>query len=473
MTEKLILNEEPTVFISYSWTTPEHEEWVKDLASRLYTEGVEVKFDKWELEVGNDIFAYMETMVVDPKIDKVLIICDEGYKNRADGRVGGVGAETELMSPNIYGKANQNKFIPIVAERGSNGEAFIPAFLSSRMYIDLTSDYESNFQSLMRNIVGAPLHRKPSKGKLPSYLFREEADHSELSNILRKMEVSSEKTPKKLTALSGEFIDSFVETLEAFSFTVEDANNIDDDIVEKIKDMQPLRDDYIKALNLLLENDRLDVDFIVEFFENVYPFSANRTDGQFYESQFDHFKFLINEMFLYTVSILVKNKEYKLLTEVLYSDFHNRSRYESGTPLSYIDFYFYLRSLDYRNEKLSLRRVSVHADMLTQRAKRPDEIIMADLLLYFISALNNEDSWSLWFPIAYIYLKDQTPFRFLSRLKSKSHFNDVKTIFNVDNKDVFIQKINAMKKLEGHQGGFKMVPTITKFIKLDDICTLP
>jgi hypothetical protein len=53
----------PKVFISYSWTTPEHEEWVVDLATRLMHNGVSVVLDKWDLKEGQDVYAFMESMV--------------------------------------------------------------------------------------------------------------------------------------------------------------------------------------------------------------------------------------------------------------------------------------------------------------------------------------------------------------------------------------------------------------------------
>ena len=42
----------PKVFISYSWTTPEHEEWVLNLANDLNDSGIFVVLDKWDLRPG-------------------------------------------------------------------------------------------------------------------------------------------------------------------------------------------------------------------------------------------------------------------------------------------------------------------------------------------------------------------------------------------------------------------------------------
>ncbi|WP_408698880.1 SEFIR domain-containing protein [Acinetobacter baumannii] len=46
MTE--IHDQKPKVFISYSWTTPEHEKWVDELAHSLHDADIHVIFDKWD-----------------------------------------------------------------------------------------------------------------------------------------------------------------------------------------------------------------------------------------------------------------------------------------------------------------------------------------------------------------------------------------------------------------------------------------
>jgi len=46
--------EQPKVFISYSWSSPQHEQWVLDLAERLSGDGIIVVLDKWDLKEGQD-----------------------------------------------------------------------------------------------------------------------------------------------------------------------------------------------------------------------------------------------------------------------------------------------------------------------------------------------------------------------------------------------------------------------------------
>ena len=59
----------------------------------------------------------MEQMVTDPTVDKVLIVCDSQYKEKADGRIGGVGSEVELMVNCIANDTAQEKFFALACEK--------------------------------------------------------------------------------------------------------------------------------------------------------------------------------------------------------------------------------------------------------------------------------------------------------------------------------------------------------------------
>jgi hypothetical protein len=99
----------PKTFVSYSWSSPEHQQWVIDLATQLRENGVDAILDKWDLKEGHDSIAFMERMVTDPTVEKVIMVSDRVYAEKADGRRGGVGAEAQIISPQIYAKADQNK----------------------------------------------------------------------------------------------------------------------------------------------------------------------------------------------------------------------------------------------------------------------------------------------------------------------------------------------------------------------------
>ena len=128
----------PKLFISYSWSNPEHEQWVVDLAEQLVESGIEVILDKWDLKEGHDAIAFMEKMVTDPAIKKVAIICDEIYAQKADNRAGGVGTETQIISREVYEKSSQDKFVAVLSKKDANGKPCLPTYYSSRIYIDLS-----------------------------------------------------------------------------------------------------------------------------------------------------------------------------------------------------------------------------------------------------------------------------------------------------------------------------------------------
>ena len=125
----------PKLFISYSWTTPDHVNWVIRLAEDLRENGIEVILDKWDLREGQGSHAFMEKMVTYPEIKKVLLICDKEYVAKADDRTGGVGTETQIITPEIYEKQDQTKFVAVVTERNEAGKPYTPAFYGSRIFI--------------------------------------------------------------------------------------------------------------------------------------------------------------------------------------------------------------------------------------------------------------------------------------------------------------------------------------------------
>jgi len=163
----------PRLFISYSWSTSEHEQWVIDLAIELVNSGVDVVLDKWDLREGHDSIAFMEKMVNDPSISKVVLVCDQVFASKADDRAGGVGTETQIISAEIYAKQSQDKFVAVIAEKSDGGKPYLPTYYKSRIYVDLSErdHYAENFEKLLRWIFDKPLYLKPEIGKPPSFII--------------------------------------------------------------------------------------------------------------------------------------------------------------------------------------------------------------------------------------------------------------------------------------------------------------
>ena len=101
---------------SYSWTSPEHQALVRSWADRLLSDGIEVIIDVYDLTEGDDKNAFMEQMVTNSTVSHVLVICDCGYRDKANERRDGVGTESQIISQEVYESVDQSKFVPIVCE---------------------------------------------------------------------------------------------------------------------------------------------------------------------------------------------------------------------------------------------------------------------------------------------------------------------------------------------------------------------
>ncbi|MCL1935928.1 MAG: toll/interleukin-1 receptor domain-containing protein, partial [Defluviitaleaceae bacterium] len=157
----------PKIFISYSWSVADK---VLELAERLVNPGgVDVILDKWDLKEGHDKYAFMEQAVNNPEVTHVLLICDKSYTEKANGRKGGVGDETVIISAEMYGKIQQEKFIPVVFEKDEENVPFLPTYVATKIYFDLSDEdtYEEQYERLLRNLHNKPAHRKPKLSEPP------------------------------------------------------------------------------------------------------------------------------------------------------------------------------------------------------------------------------------------------------------------------------------------------------------------
>ncbi len=94
---------------------------------------------------------------------------------KSNDRSGGVGTETQIISPEIYKKVKQEKFLPIVFERGINGEIPKPIYLKGLLHFDLSEPekYDEEYQRLVKRLYGIEIIKKPELGSKPAWLESE------------------------------------------------------------------------------------------------------------------------------------------------------------------------------------------------------------------------------------------------------------------------------------------------------------
>jgi hypothetical protein len=187
----------PSCFLSYSWDTDEHKAWVIHLAKALVANGVLVHLDLWEALLGLDIHQWMESRVRESEY--VLVICTPRYAEKANNRVGGVGVETSVITPELFNSSpSGGRFIPVLRQ-GETQEA-LPSYLRSRLFIDFRDDgvFDSKLEDLLRHIYSVPAYPRPPLGKPPKFV----SSKTTLSGIPRaKDEHADRKTAKDLTSI--------------------------------------------------------------------------------------------------------------------------------------------------------------------------------------------------------------------------------------------------------------------------------
>jgi len=154
----------PRAFISYSWDSDEHKQWVCELATKLRHDGVDVMLDQWGVAPGDELPEFMEHSLREN--DFVLVVCTPEYKRKSDGRIGGVGYEGHIITAELFTARNNRKFIPVL--RYGNWEQAAPSWLLGKYYIDLyrSDRVEAGYQDLLTTLHGQRM-KAPPLGKPP------------------------------------------------------------------------------------------------------------------------------------------------------------------------------------------------------------------------------------------------------------------------------------------------------------------
>jgi hypothetical protein len=480
----------PKVFISYSWTSVPHENWVLNLAERLSSDGVWIKIDKWDLKEGQDKYAFMEGMVKDSGIIKVLLICDKKYKEKADERKGGVGTESQIISEEIYNDVKQEKFISIIKELGDKGQPCLPTFVKSRVYIDFSEEdkFEESYEKLLRNIFDKPLYKRPSLGTPPNYITEEEPILIKTSIHLRKIRDAIEKNNPHIEGLIRDFCSIFIESLEEYRIKESTGEPPDEIIVKNIEKFLPFRDDFISFCDLVYKyNVKFNAEIIINLLENLQlllfePLTVK--DKQYWHT--DNFRFINYELFLCLIATLLNYEKYSDASLFINNTYYFKDPYLRNIEShGFSIFNQYVEFLDrVRNERLNFKLISFTAQLIIQRANHrliPEELIKETDFILFSISLFQLDVDKLWFPRLYIYMNHVRTVPLLKMMISKRYFEKIKILFVVNDLEQFkkrIKEIEEQKILEKSKINrdllsiYYRLPDVKEIFDLERICTM-
>lgn len=453
--------EAPKTFISYSWSTPEHQNWVLKMATQLRDSGVDVILDVWDLKVGQSPIAFMERMVTDPEVGKVIVISDKTYATKADGFKGGVGTESQIISKNVYENQEQTKFVAVVVEYDDKGNPCLPTYLKSRLYIDFSSseNFTDNFEQLLRWLYDKPRHRKPKLGSPPSFLQEKDAISLGTTTEYHRAINAVKEHKKTASGALEDYLSTFSKNLEEFRIK-EFEGFYDDALVASIESFLPYRNEFCRLLNVVSRYapNEENIEKIHSFFEKLIPYTKRPHNiSRWHSRDFDNFKFIIHELFLYTTAILIKSENFKqldmFLSKLFYvgqiEDFHNLQ------TIDYTVFRNHIPSLSERNDRLKLNWITLHGQLLKERCQGSEiefrHILQADFVLYLRLALAGKLYSDAWYPITSCYLEfSYNAMELFGRANSKQYFEKMVCVLGISSKNE-LEAFMTQYTQSGHQ----------------------
>lgn len=389
----------------------------------------------------------MEDLLKSDEIDNILIICDELYAKKANNREGGVGKETLIISPEVYENADQDKVIPIIWERDEKGNAFLPIYLKDRDYIDLSDEdyFEEQYRELVMQIYGKSKHERPPLGKTPSYVLDDTPTFKTSTFSLRRF--SSSLNSSNMDMNCSEFLNAFIDDLKSISLNTptQKYEDTSSQLISYIKKYDSIRDLFIKFLDKITKNEEVTtiVDSIIDFFVELeflssdFNFETKRADKLFYS-------FILRELFLYAVTMGLKNKKYSFVQKIIHSPYYFQE--SDNEPKFFVKFNFKRDLLNvlnyYVNDVQKKDKISPIGEILIERLSpniKRDMFVDADLICFYVTLIYYDDFGDVWEPFTYPY-KQSEYVELIRKLSKKSHFEKVKCIFEVNT-------ISEMKKI--------------------------
>jgi len=230
------MNKKITVFVSYSWDSEEHQEWVRKLVDDLNSVGIDATMDNLETEQNTVHLGEMMASSVHEN-DYTLVIMIPTYANKANQGQGGVGTETRYIM-NLM-EENRNRVIPLI--RSGEDSNAIPFYLKQINYIDFREDhqYKESFERLQKRMG----HESHNRHLHSGFSDRTENDAIDVPVRVPGRETRSRKVPnlRKITEfdknqfiresfeyLKSELKDALEQTKEAndtFDFIFEEAGS--------------------------------------------------------------------------------------------------------------------------------------------------------------------------------------------------------------------------------------------------------
>lgn len=426
--------ERKTLFISYAHTNDDHKSRVKEMATELINNGVEVILDIWDFEKGSDLNKKMEDSVT--KSDVILIIGDKGYVDKANNRVAGVGKESIILSNDYVKNLNSGKYRILYAftEKDDMGDPILPNYMLGNNSFDMTDD-ANDYQvaeEIARTIYGVPIEPKPKLQPIPDFLG--------------KSSMSAIKKIKKVNIINNKLLDEFIEELK--------------------KELAELDKDYKKYQDIHIRRDFSRITRLLKYWDEVVRKVGKakeiakvseellNTLDLYDRNNNDATRIFIRLSFVYTIAYAINIENIEFIEDLIKYDYTVDDRETDYTIIndfcnpSFIQNEIYERGiLDYNTLYFE-----VEERILRDNDFKIVGILEADIFLNFITLFNKEKSkskfnnWKIVDPTIYSKVeKYKNRFKYLKSFKREKTINELLSLLNMDNLEEFIENLETIK----------------------------
>ena len=286
-----------------------------------------------------------------------------------------------------------------------------------------------------------------------------------------------------------EFFNSCIAGLEAFRIAAEGENDFDEKVVKSIGDFLPYRAQIVDIFIALAQYRDAPETYkqLHRFFEQLLPL-LDVPDGarQYRDLDFDNFKFIVDELFLYLMAILLTYECFEFAAHMMCQPYYLRKsgRNGSGAAVSFTTFRQHLRSLEHRNSRIKANRLSLHADLLETRSHASGidmlSLMQADFLLFIRAALGAlraaDNNWdNQWLPETLACrIGDNGPFEIFARACSTKYFANIEVLLDIKGKSDLDAVLKALqsKLLYSPKWGHRGINPFS-LLGFDKLSTIP
>ncbi len=225
-------------------------------------------------------------------------------------------------------------------------------------------------------------------------------------------------------------------------------------------------------------------DVLHKFFEGLIPYLyiPKGFTGRHRETDEDNFRFIIHELFLYTVAILLKEEKFEVAHYLISNNYYSETNARRGGDImaSYVVFYQSMESIRTRNNRLELNRISLHVDTLEKRAKHSGidfkYLIQADFILFARKEIELGGFGNRWYPMTlnYFHWGDHEVFEIFIRAESVKYFDKIKGLIGINDKNDItrlsdIYNSNKRNRMRIDHSEIHLEP----FMNFDNLATKP